>query len=719
MRALDLVRQRLADVVQEGRALRGLHARLQLGGHDPGEVDDLERVLEDVLPVARPEPEAAEDLDQPLVDVAAVGLEDGLLAGLLDDLFDLRLRLVVHLLDPRRMDAAVLDQLRQRQLRDLAPDPVEGREHDRLRGVVDDHVDPGEVLEGPNVAALAADDPALHVVGRQLDQGDRGLGCVIRGHALESVGDEVPRAPLGLAPRLLLGLAHVARELVPDQLLRALEQVRLRLVDGHARDPLQLGLLDVACALELFLELLRVQLPVGDPLFAPRQLGQLAVDLVFLREYALFDLQRLGPSGRDFLLDFGPEPDGLLPRLDLRFSAERVGVSTRLGDQELARAARRGESRAGQRVERQEGEARSYCQADHYPDDDEHARSLLDAGRVPGWGPVVRVETRCSLGTAARTCSNRARGSAGLAASGHVTAGRSSPPLRSSGSWSWFSKLGGSDSETRKLQAKCRTEPSHPSADYASGAMGSAAARSTASRSKPRPARRRAVFGPVPRLETMRSARSRSGSSSASAASTSSSPSPCVRRSKRMARSPFPRSARAFARLPAKRSSSSRPTLRSSVSASSSSVSSMPARLRRLCRPRRGHPRRPRGRVAAASASPIYVFEATSSASTAASADSFAVFPFGDLPFGGFPLASASSSGRRRAETTWSGPASAWMRVRICWPTSGCSRRKAVAFWRPWPSRSSSKLKYEPDFWTTFRSSAASRTVPSQEIPVP
>ena len=83
VRALDLVRQRLAEVVQERRALRGLHARAELGGHDPGQVHDLERVLEDVLPVARAEAEAAEDLHELLVELAAVGLEDRLLAGLL------------------------------------------------------------------------------------------------------------------------------------------------------------------------------------------------------------------------------------------------------------------------------------------------------------------------------------------------------------------------------------------------------------------------------------------------------------------------------------------------------------------------------------------------------------------------------------------------------------------------------------------------------------
>ena len=63
--------------------------------------------------------------------------------------------------------------------------------------------------------------------------------------------------------------------------------------------------------------------------------------------------------------------------------------------------------------------------------------------------------------------------------------------------------------------------------------------------------------------------------------------------------------------------------------------------------------------------------------------------------------------------------ASAWMRARICWTRSGFSERKLVAFWRPCPSRSSPKLKYEPAFWTTFVSRPTSRTVPSHGMPEP
>jgi hypothetical protein len=118
------------------------------------------------------------------VHLSAVGLEDGLLAGLLDVLLDLRLRAVVHLLDARRVNAPVLDELGQRELRHLAAHAVKGREDDRLRRVVDDEVDTGEVLECTDVPPLPSDDAPLHVIRRELDERDRRLGGVARGDSL-------------------------------------------------------------------------------------------------------------------------------------------------------------------------------------------------------------------------------------------------------------------------------------------------------------------------------------------------------------------------------------------------------------------------------------------------------------------------------------------------------------------------------------------------------
>src|SRR2546430_2235320 len=120
-----------------------------------------------------------------------------------------------------------------------------------------------------------------------------------------------------------------------------------------------------------------------------------------------------------------------------------------------------------------------------------------------------------------------------------------------------------SDSETHEMQAKCRTKHSYPSAGHGSGAMGASAAKATSSGSKPRWASSRAVLGPAPRRETMRSARSRSGAREATASSISSAETPWRSSSKRIAASPRPRSASASARLAANRAAACRPRFRS------------------------------------------------------------------------------------------------------------------------------------------------------------
>src|SRR3989442_11283117 len=141
MRTFDLVCHRLAEDVQQGGTLRHLHASADLRRHDARKVDDLERVLEDVLAVAGAIAEPPEDLDELLVELSAVGLEDALLSGLHDRVLDLRLRCVVGVLDAGRMYPSVLDQLRERESRDLAPDAVERRQNNRLWRVVDDEID--------------------------------------------------------------------------------------------------------------------------------------------------------------------------------------------------------------------------------------------------------------------------------------------------------------------------------------------------------------------------------------------------------------------------------------------------------------------------------------------------------------------------------------------------------------------------------------------------
>ena len=148
----------------------------ELGGHQPGDVRSLEQVAEHVLPVAGAVAQPAQDRPQPLVEVMDADLGQRVVGGAQAELVDLGAAVLVGVLDAVRVDPAVGHQRLQGEPADLAPDRVEAGQQHRLGGVVDDHVDAGDRLEGADVAALAADDPALHLLGGQVQHADDGLG---------------------------------------------------------------------------------------------------------------------------------------------------------------------------------------------------------------------------------------------------------------------------------------------------------------------------------------------------------------------------------------------------------------------------------------------------------------------------------------------------------------------------------------------------------------
>src|SRR5436305_272723 len=73
--ALDLVRHRFADVVQEGCTARGLRTGAELVGHQHSKSRYLDRVRQHVLAVAGAELEPAQELDQLGVKSLDAGLE--------------------------------------------------------------------------------------------------------------------------------------------------------------------------------------------------------------------------------------------------------------------------------------------------------------------------------------------------------------------------------------------------------------------------------------------------------------------------------------------------------------------------------------------------------------------------------------------------------------------------------------------------------------------
>ena len=242
--------------------------------------------------------------------------------------------------------------------------------------VVDDEVDAGQVLERADVAALPADDPPLHVVRGKLDERHRRLGGSARRDPLQSVGDEVARPALGLGLRLLLELAHTAGELVAHLLLRLGEDPLPRLARRHrrrsARAPGGGAILEL---LHLLLQLPQVDLAVGDSLLAPRQLGQLPVDVVLLRDDALLDLQHRVAALAQLRLELGPQLDRLLADLDRRLAPRCVRLAASLVEEQRTACAARRRAATGAEPEREQRRACAGCESDHDCQGNEHGRS--------------------------------------------------------------------------------------------------------------------------------------------------------------------------------------------------------------------------------------------------------------------------------------------------------------------------------------------------------
>ncbi len=169
-----------------------------------------------------------------------VGLIGGLLARLLDDALDLVLRVADEFLDAGGMNAAIGDELGQSAAGDFAPHRVEAAHGDGFGRIVDDDVHPRGLLEGADVAAVAADDASLHLVTRQGHDGDDHVGHLFAGQSLDRQGDDLAGLFIGRFLGAVVDLAHHPRQVLLGLFLYLLDENGARLVGRHGGGLFQL-----------------------------------------------------------------------------------------------------------------------------------------------------------------------------------------------------------------------------------------------------------------------------------------------------------------------------------------------------------------------------------------------------------------------------------------------------------------------------------------------
>ena len=161
--------------MEKGAALHQVDVHPQLGSHQTRDVCRLDQVTQHVLPVAGAVAQSPDDLGELRVQVGDADISERVLSGTQADLLDFLLASLDLVLDALGVDPAVQDEGLEGHPGHLPSHRVEAREQHSLWGVVDDQVDPGNLLERSNVAALATDDPTLHLIAWQVQHRHHGL----------------------------------------------------------------------------------------------------------------------------------------------------------------------------------------------------------------------------------------------------------------------------------------------------------------------------------------------------------------------------------------------------------------------------------------------------------------------------------------------------------------------------------------------------------------
>ena len=245
VRALALVVHCLADVMQQAGALRQSDVRTQLCGHQACEVAHFDGVLQHVLAIAGTEPQAAQQLDEFVVNPVLVGFEDRVLPGFADLVLHFLPGFFNHLFDPGGVNPSVHNQLFNRDPRDFPADRIERRHDHGFRRIVDNQVDACCGFQRPDVPAFTADDPALHVVIRQVDHADRALGHVVCRTLLDRQGDDVPGFLFPVFLRLGFNIPHHGGGVMISVPLDLFDHELLCFVPRQAGNPFQFAQLSV------------------------------------------------------------------------------------------------------------------------------------------------------------------------------------------------------------------------------------------------------------------------------------------------------------------------------------------------------------------------------------------------------------------------------------------------------------------------------------------
>ena len=239
MAALDLMVKSLADVMQQTGTACQRDVHTHLACQQASQPGHFHAVGQSVLAKAGAVLQAADELDEVGVQAVDAKFHHGALALPLHLQLKVVAALLHRLLNAGGVDAAITDQALQRHAGNLAAGLVKGGQGDGLRGIVDDKIHAGGSFQRADVAALTADDTALHLVAGQGHHADGGLAAVVSGAAADGLTDHVAGDVIAVFLQVGLVGSHTDSLLVGELLVHLVQQHFAGILLAQARQGLQ------------------------------------------------------------------------------------------------------------------------------------------------------------------------------------------------------------------------------------------------------------------------------------------------------------------------------------------------------------------------------------------------------------------------------------------------------------------------------------------------
>ena len=302
VRAFVFVIEGFADVVNQRGAFANLNVGADFSRNRGRKRRDFHAVFENILTVRGAIKQTPEYFEHRFGQAHA-DFGCGFIRGFAHFGLHFESRLVDHVFDARRMNAAIGDEVRQSDATDLAAHRLETRNHHGFRRIVDDEIAAGKLLESADVAAFAPDDAAFEVFRRQRHNRNAAFRGLVDGATLNGQSEGFARVFLRIVAHFVFDATHDDVHLVARFFFDTLNKNVARFALRKVRDAFEFGFLRFEYSFGFGVFGHRLAVARFDGFFAAIQIARASIDLRFAFAQTLFHFLDFAATFGSFALD--------------------------------------------------------------------------------------------------------------------------------------------------------------------------------------------------------------------------------------------------------------------------------------------------------------------------------------------------------------------------------------------------------------------------------